>query len=208
MTTTQTITQKKGVSGSTLKIIACITMLLDHIGASILEPLVFRQMEAAGITTWNYETFVTACPGIGIPYALLRCIGRIAFPIFCFLLVEGFLHTKNVWKYAFRLFLFALISEVPFDLAFYGKVFYRESQNVYFTLFLGLIVILMLHSIEIKFQNQWFPRIILKLLAIFIGASLAELLHTDYGLTGVLVITIMYILRNNRVSEKIGRAHV
>lgn len=204
MTTTQTTTQKKRFPGSTLKIIACITMLLDHIGASLLETVLFDQLAAAGVTTWNYETLVTACPNIGIPYVILRCIGRIAFPIFCFLLVEGFLHTKNVGKYAFRLLLFAFISEVPFDLAFQKQAFYWEYQNVYFTLFLGLMVILLLHSIETKFPTQWFPRMILSLLAISLGTSFAELLHTDYGLTGVLVITAMYLFRNHHISEMVS----
>lgn len=201
MTTTQPTTQRKGFCGSTLKIIACLTMLIDHIGASLLEPVLLNAAKNTGITTWNYEQLISACPNLAIPYIILRTIGRIAFPIFCFLLVEGFLHTKNVWKYAFRLFLFALISEVPFDLAFQKKVFYPDYQNVYFTLFFGLMVILMLHYIQIQFQAQWFPRIILNLLAISMGCAFAELLKTDYGLTGILVITVMYLFRNNRVSQ-------
>ena len=79
-----------------------VTMLIDHIGASGLIFLMFN---------------------IGISmrmYYISRMIGRVAFPIYLFLLVEGFVHTKNIKKYIIRLTLFAILSEVPFDMAFWG----------------------------------------------------------------------------------------
>ena len=81
----------KGLSGSTLKIIAMVTMLIDHIGAAVL---------ARMIISGNAELYDL--------YMVLRKIGRLAFPIFCFLLIEGFCHTKDVKKYTSRLCLFAL----------------------------------------------------------------------------------------------------
>lgn len=83
---------KRGLSQETLKIIACVTMLLDHIGA-------------------------TFCPGIG-----LRIVGRIAFPIYCFLLAEGVHYTHSPKKYGLRLLIGALLSEIPFDLLFFGEL--------------------------------------------------------------------------------------
>ena len=94
-----------------LKCIAIITMLIDHIGA-VLFP----------------ENLV------------LRYIGRISFPIFCFLLAEGFYHTKNVKKYMMRLAVFAVLSEIPYDLAFRNTYIEFTRQNVFFTLLIGVVM--------------------------------------------------------------------
>ena len=113
-----------GLSGTALKRIACLSMLVDHLGASLLENGLFR------------------CSAIdprlvGLDQ-LLRLVGRLAFPIYCFLLVEGFLHTHDFKKYALRMLGFALISEGPFDWAFFSGVYWGH-QNVYFNLLLGLL---------------------------------------------------------------------
>lgn len=111
---------KKGISGSTLKMIAIVTMLIDHIGAAVLARLLMvnglgelDQTNTDAIMQW-----LSANGALYWMYTVMRMIGRVAFPIFCFLLVEGFLHTHDVKKYAMRLGLFALLSEIPFDLAF------------------------------------------------------------------------------------------
>ena len=112
------------LSGTALKRIACLSMLLDHIGASLLENGLFKQG-----SFW---------PGDVQLDGVLRLAGRLAFPIYCFLLVEGFLHTHDFKKYALRMLGFALISEWPFDWAFFSGVYWGH-QNVYFTLLLGLL---------------------------------------------------------------------
>ena len=76
---------------------------------------------------------------------MFRYIGRISFPIFCFLLTEGFFHTKDVRKYMLRLGIFAVVSEIPYDLAFRGTVLEFEHQNVFFTLFMGVV---MMYALE------------------------------------------------------------
>ncbi len=122
-----------GISGNTLKMIAIITMLIDHIGAGVVEPYLSMNMGAMdGNEMFNRLYYLDRS---------LRIIGRVAFPIFCFLLVEGFLHTRDVKKYGSRLLLFSLISEVPFDLIFFNTWFYPGYQNVYITLFIGLVVL-------------------------------------------------------------------
>lgn len=199
MTFSQSTAASKGITGSTLKIIAIVTMLIDHIGAALLEPMLMNAASAAGMTTWSYETLFAKCPSFMIPYSIMRLIGRIAFPIFCFLLVEGFLHTRNIKKYALRLGLFALISEIPFDLAFYHQAFYRDYQNVFFTLFIGLLVIAGLHTSNAYFADKKLPLILTNIIIILVGMLLAGLLKTDYGYMGVLVILLLYVLRNNRL---------
>ena len=115
---------QKGLSGSTLKLIAIITMLIDHIGAAVIA----RLLIAGQGSEMLYKI-----------YYAMRAVGRVAFPIFCFLLVEGFFYTGSRKKYALRLFGFALLSEIPFDLAFSGKILEFGYQNVFFTLLIGLL---------------------------------------------------------------------
>ena len=131
-------------SGTALKTIACITMLVDHIGASCIEAGILTPGLDSG--TLSRDT-LSAYPLYRLDM-VLRFTGRLAFPIFCFLLVEGFVHTHDVKKYVRRLFLFALISEVPFDLAFFRTPFDPSAQNVYWTLALGVLAMAGLKHFE------------------------------------------------------------
>ena len=107
----------KKINGNTLKVIACVTMVIDHITAGMI-----LQAVRAGLYPDNipFEKIV-------IIYDILRRIGRNSFPIFCFLLVEGFIHTKSRLRYALGLLIFGLISEPFFDVTFYAK---QEVFNV------------------------------------------------------------------------------
>ena len=196
-------TAKKGIPGSTLKLIAIIAMFIDHTGAVILERLLISKgiMALDGASVENSLEFIKNNGVLFFTYLIFRLIGRLGFPIFCFLLIEGFIHTRNVWKYAFRLLLFAFISEVPFDLAFKGFVFYADYQNVFFTLFLGLCALICIKFIEDKVTvNNWLKYLLIIPVTI-VFMIIANLLMTDYAGTGVLTIVIMYILRKNRVLE-------
>ena len=120
---------------SALKWIALITMLIDHIAATMMQ--YFDIVEQL----FNIDTeFI---------YNVMRGIGRISFPIFCFCIVEGFIHTRNIKKYLIRLFIFAVITEPIYDLAFFGIPLYLGYQNVLWTF---LIAILMLMAI-ITYDN-------------------------------------------------------
>lgn len=180
---------KFGLSGSTLKLIAIITMLIDHTGATVV-----RALSRSGYIFSDPKTI----KWITELYQPMRNIGRIAFPIFCFLLVEGFVHTRNVKKYAGRLFLFALISEMPFDFALKNSWFFPDKQNVYFTLLIGLFV---LWGITVC-QGLG----ILQLLIMGVGMLTAYYLKTDYGYRGVFLIEVLYLFRFSRIYQCLGGA--
>lgn len=174
------------LDSDTLKIIAIATMLIDHIGAALVETML--QFGGAGISYHWYEVDT-----------VLRSAGRTAFPIFAFLLVEGFFHTHSRIKYLGRLLLFTALSEIPFDLAIYGRVFYTGSQNVFWTLSIGLLVIWGMSAIEGRFGERpglWRPGgIMARLLQIPValaGCLAAAWLRTDYDFYGVLLIVLFY----------------
>lgn len=199
-------TTKRGIPGSTLKIIAITTMLIDHIGAAILERILVKN----GLYNLSYDNMDSAMEFFQSNYlvyiidTVLRLIGRLGFPIFCFLLIEGFIHTRNVWKYAFRLLLFSIISEIPFDLAFRGSVFNTSYQNVFFTLFLGLVTLIILQLIEEKLTINKYLKYLLMVPVVILIMLLANFLKTDYSGMGVLTIVVMYLLRKNRMLEMAG----
>lgn len=162
-------TSKKTLSGTSLKIIACITMLLDHFGATILE----FYMDYDGLTEHTASK-----TGMVIIYLILRFIGRLAFPLFIFLLIEGFKHTHSILKYIRNIAVFAVISELPFNLAMgKGALFYSESQSVMLTLLIGLIAIALID----KSKRTEFTRRITGIFAfvgpLFAGLAAAQLMY-------------------------------
>lgn len=176
--------------GSTLKWIAVVTMFIDHFGVVVL--LAWMSSLAAAQAVAQYEN-------VKIAYWICRSIGRIAFPIYCFLLVEGFTHTKNVGKYLRNLAIFALVSEIPFDYANHRVWLEFTSQNVFFTLFLGLLAIMAMKKAEEQFATNRLLLYLSTLGIVLIGFLAGQVLHTDYGGIGVLVICIFYARRNQRV---------
>ena len=182
----------QGISGSTLKLIGVITMLIDHIAAAVIV-----RMVRAG----------TAGAEILDTYELMRDIGRIAFPIYCFMLVEGLKYTHSRWRYAARLWAFALVSEIPFDLAFHSRILEFSYQNVFFTLAIGLVTMIILDEVDkrVYFAGNWgadtWIKIALSLLVVSGGMLLALLLRTDYNWMGVACILIMHFLRKWRWAQ-------
>ena len=198
MTETAKAPVRCGLSGTALKYIACITMLIDHIGASCIEAGVLLPALAAG---------AASCGGIPVSTLLaadrvLRYIGRLAFPIFCFLAVEGFLHTHDVKKYVRRLLLFGLLSEVPFDLAFFRTPFAPQHQNVYWTLALGVLAMAGLKRFEKENGLPGWQGLV------WAGgcAALALAVNTDYHAIGVLIICTLYLTRADRKRQCLAGA--
>lgn len=188
-----------GLSGSVIKIIAIVTMLIDHVGAGIFENWMFGS--GMKLEPWMYDLNL-----------VLRGIGRIAFPIFCFLLVEGYTHTRNVWKYFGRLMLFGVISEIPFDLAIFRTVWHKEYQNVFWTLALG--VLMMICMDKVSGFNSFKKHEKLNKLAViafdaaifFVVAVLAVIFSTDYHALGIMTILLIYVSRKNRWMQLIAVA--
>lgn len=162
----------RGLSVFDLKCIAVCSMLIDHIGAFLYPAEIW-----------------------------MRYVGRLAFPIYGFLIVEGFLHTRDVKKYMGRLLLFALISEIPYDLASHNTLIYKDYQNVFFTLFLALICIQALHML----QEQL-------LLACGVLAAVGLLTHfvikPDYGIGGIVMILCFYVFRVHKATQYLSVAAV
>lgn len=159
-----------------LKIIAIISMLIDHSALILHSELSFM----------NAHLFSVGSTNVTI-YFIMRKIGRLAFPLFCFLISEGVDKTKNLKKYCIRLLSFAIISEIPFNLMMCGKLIYPAKQNIYFTLFLGVLIIYIFNNAK----NE-----IIKFALMSFVSALSIIMCVDYGLCGVLVILLMYVLKN------------
>ncbi len=130
---------KKWITGNFLKVLALAAMFIDHFAVIYL----YNKCISMNLTGLGGQQGVN---DLIIIMKCMRLIGRFGFPLFAFLIVEGFEHTGSVVKYAGNLAAFALISEIPFNLGFFGKLMYPDYQNVFFTLFLGLLCIWMLQK--------------------------------------------------------------
>lgn len=196
------------LSGAALKWIAIITMVIDHIGAVVL----FRIL-------WLNPT-ITEQDVIHKIYAVCRVVGRTAFPIFAFFIVEGFMHTRRAGRYALRLFLAALLSEVPFDLAS-GALLRRDwtelttfmwkTQNVMFTLLLGLLAVWGTDALRRWFRSlgnaAMSCKLFMYLCFLAIGALAVAggfLFRTDFSGFGVLSIVLMYWFYPSREFMALG----
>lgn len=144
------------IDRSVLKWIAVLTMVIDHVGAILFPDQIW-----------------------------MRVIGRVAFPVYAYCLAEGFRYTSDYRRYLGRLALFAILSEIPFDLAFYGVPFSFAHQNVFFTLTLGLILLWVLE----RFREQ----LLLCAGAFAVLCFLAQALHMDYGAGGLLMVFAFYL---------------
>lgn len=170
------------VTGAVLKNIACFTMFTDHFFAV----LVFNYMTLHPVNgAWD--------PQLEKVYRMGRAVGRISFVLFAFLIVEGFVHTRSRGRYLLRLLLFALLSEIPFDLAFSGMAVDWSGQNIYWTLFLG---VLMLTVWEYLGQYRGFWAQAVRLAVLVSGCFAAFCFALDYRFMGVLLIFVLYQTRD------------
>ena len=183
ITSGETSVRKFGLSSAALKIIALVSMTCDHVSYI---------MSRFGLTAQG--------PLIaGIP--ILRIIGRLAFPLYAFMMAQGAKYTRDINKYLKRLFIFALISEIPFDIAAKLssplEIIEFTYQNVYFTLLLGLAAIKVHKILEEKGKAP------LSVLTAAGLAAIAYFMKTDYSWSGVVCIYIMYLVQDTDIRIKI-----
>lgn len=158
---------RKVINGTQLKIIALISMLIDHVGLLFFPDII-----------------------------VFRLIGRIAFPIFAFCIVEGFFHTTNIRNYIFRLLIFSLISEIPYNLYHANALFYFDKQNIYFTLLIGLVLLYECEKIRDKY---------ISFIYLIIAIAWSWLIKSEYIGMGIMTIFCFYLFRDKALFNIIGQ---
>ncbi|MBR3241861.1 MAG: TraX protein [Parasporobacterium sp.] len=170
----------KVFSGSALKLIAVITMIIDHTASALIP-----QDGYVLLSLFGHRLTL---------YALMRAIGRLSFPLFGFLIVEGFIHTRDRKRYGISLFLLALISEIPWNLRHTGKLT-CSTQNVMFTLLLGFLGLCVME----RYREQKKTQLILMLALLVISL----VIKADYGVRGFGFILMFYLLREYRIAQAV-----
>lgn len=160
--------RSRGLDGGALKCIAAALMLTDHVGAILLPEV-----------------------------PVLRCVGRLSFPIFAFFIAEGYAHTRNFGRYFRRLAILAVVSEIPFNLE-NGAVFDLTRQNVLFTFCLALLT---LRGLEALGRERGFGRWAGCGLVLAAGFAAGELLRTDYGGWGVVTVALLQLCRDGKYAK-------
>lgn len=162
------------LDGTSLKLIAMISMVFDHVGDMFF------------------------------PGALwMRMIGRLAMPLFSFCIAEGYAHTKNKQRYLLRMGVFALVSEIPFDLAFEGRVGLGH-QNIMLSFFLAILALMLFDRIRGEGKEHAAGKTLLGILCVCAVAVLALVLRADYTLFAVLAVFLFYVLRNRHPLLRCG----
>ena len=175
-------------SGAQLKYIAFLSMLIDHVNKALMYPLLTEN----GFLRYVSDVF--------------DILGRVAFPIFMFFLVEGFFKTGNRFKYLLNLIAFGIISEIPFDLFQLAVLFQPNSNNVMFTLALALVMIWVIDELKVPKSYiispvLWFP---VSIIIVITTCLLSMIWGLDYEYHGILIAYFFYIFRNNQILSIIG----
>ena len=158
------------LDGTMLKIIAMVSMAFDHVGDMFFPDIMW-----------------------------MRMVGRLAMPIFAFCITEGYIHTRNRNKYLLRMGIFALVSEVPFDLAFEGNI-NLSHQNIMLSFFISIVALMLFDLIrgsknEIKGRySVW--RTMLGALAVVAMAVVAMLVKADYTMFAVASVFLFYVFKD------------
>lgn len=192
------------VTAATLKWYGCATMFFYSLSMTVVQNGLLHVNQFSN--TQLREMWV-ADPDLMVLSswaAVFQLLGGLAIPVFAFLLVEGFLHTSNYKAYLMRMVGFALLSEIPFDFAMSGRLFDWTSQNMLFTLSIGLV---MLYGLRLFAAGKG-----VKLLIVLAAVLWSVLMKTQFGLCMVLLIAVYYLLKDHKaklwISGTIGLMYV
>jgi len=210
---------QSGFPANSLKIFAAMTMLIDHAAVTLVYAMLAKFPEylslilSADATREQIAAIPVDYLNIYHTYTVMRLVGRIAFPIFAFLVFEGFMHTSDYKRYLIRVGICALVAEIPFNLIVsnsapvYGytdvtaSVFYPQHQNTVFTLLLALFMLYGMKRFETEDLlnpkaafKQWMGQ----LLCVVVTCIASVFLRTDYSYIGILFIAMLYFFRTNK----------
>ncbi len=209
---------QSGFPANFLKIFAAMTMLIDHAAITLVYAKLAKFPEYLSLvfSTTATQEQISAIPieylNLYSTYTVMRLVGRIAFPIFAFLVFEGFMHTSDYKRYLIRVGICALLAEIPFNLivttsaTIYGftdvttSLFYPQHQNTVFTLLLALLMLYGMRRFEADELNpkaafkQWLGQ----LLCVVVACIASVFLRTDYSYIGILFIAMLYFFRTNK----------
>jgi hypothetical protein len=184
-----------GISGGTLKFFAALMMTAYYFAVIII-----HNGKLYGFVDEYYKMAIATEEGalwLRL-YDFLVIFRHFSFPIFAFLLVEGFIHTSGFRKYFIRVFIVALISEVPYDLSLFNETINFHQQNPVFTLASALLVM--------YFMKKWRKQPLFKWLTVIVGCGIAHLAHFQFGWYGVLSIALMYNFQREKIFQMISGA--
>lgn len=209
---------QSGFPANFLKIFAALTMLIDHAAITLIYAKLANSPEYLSLV-FSAETTAEQAASIPVEYLslystyrVMRLVGRIAFPIFAFLVYEGFMHSSNLKRYLLRVGICALAAELPFNLivttaapAFgwtdvTASLFYPQYQNTVFTLFLALLMLYGMRYFEATeltskaTMKQWLGQ----MACVLASCVLSVLLRTDYSYIGILFVAMLYFFRTNK----------
>lgn len=184
--------RSQGLTGNQLKLLGIVAILIDNLGAVVIQGGILQGMGSAAVQ----GVMITSSGHIWvIAGEVCRYVGRLAFPIFAFLTAEEFVHARFRGRYCLRMLVFAVLSEVPFDMAVFHTLCYPQYQNMLFTLFTGIVVMMVM---------EYTPKAGLRILAVAGGCAFSCFFQFDYNIIGILLIVAMYWFRRDDMAQLIS----
>ena len=209
---------QSGFPANFLKIFAAMTMLIDHAAITLVYaklakfPEYLNLVFSADATQEQISAIPIEYLNLYSAYTVMRLVGRIAFPIFAFLVFEGFMHTSDYKRYLIRVGICAILAEIPFNLIvttsanIYGltdvttSLFYPQHQNTVFTLLLALLMLYGMKRFETEeiTPKAAFKQWLGQLLCVVVACIASVFLRTDYSYIGILFIAMLFFFRTNK----------